>query len=569
MKLPKMRRQKDRSFAYRGRKFLHIDLDKETSHLVELSEEESNQLIGGRLLALTLWERFAVFDKLEQSFFEAYNPLVLASGLAADLEPESCGSMTLVTKDPHHSRIAVSTVHTSFSTALLNCGYSAVVFTGRCRRLTGVTLDHDQVEFFDAESFHDLPTSEVRHRAKIEHILCIGPAAERQIPHCSICINSQNIPFSSALGLVMGLKNIKLLGLVPHASGREGYDPNRLGIFKKRLSRSLRSSALARRVGEEGDVRLLENANTYGWAAIGSHRYRYDLRLVHLYERYDGRADTFTLIEALALGANLEIFNPLRVAQLARRCKENGLDPVSIGVLLGWAHVTRKEGTLAFLPELQSRLIANYLKVLDAIAYGKGSGHQLGKRLDQLVAEYGGKSGCYCIGDQPLGPFDYRALPALALLASLGDHRIVLGELIRGGHYRRGKEKRSAAWALYLQQLWGAQESVGLSPYSDLPLFGRWYPYIKRRRSRFAICALIASISEGRTFTAQSLAGAGKQAFILEREINLRLGWQDPPFAEQQLLDGRSNFPKSQVVPLARLRAAYHELLKRWLRNGE
>ncbi len=564
VKLPKMRRRKNRSFAYRGRRLLHIDLEKETSHLIELSEEESNQLIGGRLLALSLWERFVSFDKLEPSFFEAHNPLVLAPALAADLEPESCGSMTLVTKDPQRGKLAVSTVQTSFSTALLNCGYSAVVFTGRCRRLTGVTLDHDQVEFFDAESFHDLPTGETKHRAKIEHILCIGPAAERQIPHCSICINNQNIPFSSALGLVMGLKNVKLLGLVPHVSGREGYDPGRLGIFKKRLEQSLRFSALAQRVHEEGDVRLLEKANTFGWAAIGTHRYRYDLRLVHLYERFDGRADTYSLIEALALGANLEIFEPSRIAQLARRCKENGLDPASVGVLLGWARVARKEGTLSFLPDLQSRLVANYLKVLDAISYGKGSGHQLGKRLDQLVAEYGGKNGCYCIGSQPLGPFDYRALPTQALLASMGDHRIVLGELIRGGHYRRGKAKRSAAWALYLQRLWGAQESVGLSPYVDLPFFGRWYPHIKGRRSRFAMSALIASISEGRTFTAQHLASAGKRAWSLEREINRRLGWQDPPFAEQQLLDGRSNFPKSQVVPLALLRAAYHELLKRW-----
>ena len=140
---------------------------------------------------------------------------------------------------------------------------------------------------------------------------------------------------------------------------------------------------------------------------------------------------------------------------------------------------------------------------------------------------------------------------------------------MKGGHYRRGREKRNAGWALYLQQLWGAQESVGLSPYVDLPLFGRWYPYIKAKRSRFAICALIASVSEGRVFTAQDLARVGKRAWMLERTIDLRLGWRDPPFAEQQLLDGQSNFPKSQVVPLARLRAAYHELAKRWESSGE
>lgn len=564
VKLPKLGRRRDRSFAYRGRKVLHINLSDETSRLIQLSEEESKQYLGGRLLALMLWERFTSFDKLDPSLFEAYNPIVLAPALAADLAPESCGSITLVTKDPQIQQLAVSTVQTSFSTALLNCDYAAVVLTGRCRRLTGIRLDHGQVEFFDAESFHNVTTEETKRRAKSSNVLCIGPAAEHQVAHASICINNENIPYTSPLALVLGLKNVKLISLVPHASGREGYDPNRLGVFKKRLQRRYRFSELAKRVDEEGSVRMLERANTFGWAAIGSSRLRYDLRLVHLYERYDEGSDTYTLIEALALGASLEIFEPSRVAQLARRCKENGLDPVAIGNLLSWARVARKEGTLSFLPELQSRLIANYLKVLDAIAYGKGSGYQLGRSFDHLVAEYGGKEGCYCVGNKALGPFDYRALPTQALLASLGDHRVVLGELARGGHYRRGKERRSASWALYLQQLWGAQESVGLSPYLDLPIFSRTFPYLKCRYSRFAIIALIASVSEGRTFTAQSMATIGKKAVVLEREINARLGWKEPAFAEQQLLDGRSNFPKSQVVPLARLRSAYHELVKRW-----
>ena len=48
----------------------------------------------------------------------------------------------------------------------------------------------------------------------------------------------------------------------------------------------------------------------------------------------------------------------------------------SIPHLSGFCWVGRMSpegGNLAFLPELQSRSIANYLKVLDAIAYGKGS----------------------------------------------------------------------------------------------------------------------------------------------------------------------------------------------------
>ncbi len=567
VKIPWPLRKKRGAYAYRGRKVLHIDLTNEQSRLIQLSEEESKQFLGGHLLALHLYERFVEYDKLDGQYFEAHNPLILAPALAADIDPGRFSSLSLVTKDPRQNALRTQSVETPFAAALLNCEYAALILTGRCRKLTGITLDHGQVEFYDAEAFYEATTSETKRRSKKEHLICIGPAAEHHGVHSSISINAQNVPSSTAFALVLAYKNVKLIGLKPHASGREGYNTEELGRLTKRYERRCCSSPLSKRVAKNGELCLLEKANTHGWAALGGHRLRYDLRLVHLYERYSKEADTYSLLEALALGANLEIFEPKRVAQLARRCSDNGLDPIAIGALFSWARFARKEGKLGFLPELQSRLIANFIKVLDAISYEKGSGHQLAKSFDELSKEFGGSEGMCTIGNEALPPFDYRGLPTQALLLSVGDHHLVLGELIRGRYYRRGFERVNAKWALFIQELSGAEESIGINPYENLSFFGWFYPLFKGRTSRFKKCAHIATLSEGRMFTTKELMAAGREAFLLQRSINQRLGFEEPVFAEQQLSDGRSNYKRMEVVPLVRLKAAYHDLLRRWQKS--
>ncbi len=270
------------------------------------------------------------------------------------------------------------------------------------------------------------------------------------------------------------------------------------------------------------------------------------------------------LQSAMALGSNLELFDSRSVQQLVARCLENGLDPISAGAVLSWARKSRMDGLLGFLPDMQRSSAMLYLRLLDAIAYKRGTGEQLGRTMEELVATYGGADHAFTVDNLPLPPFDYRALPVQALLASLGDERLVYGELLWGNRYRRGNERTLASWALYVQQLSSSLESVGICPLVLLPSFANpllHFPRWKNKHKNFTMLASFASLGEGYEISAQQMLEFGKKAEALQQQINDKL-LEKPKggLPDQLLVNGKSNYRRAQVVPLARLLDAYRHL---------
>lgn len=572
------------SFPYRQRAILLIDLAQESWQSIPLDEADGKKMLGGRLLALSLWDTYADYDNLDSKSYESGNPIVIAPGSAVDTPMQCCDSCTLVTRSPVNQRLSVNSDNSTLSKTLLGCGYAALVIKGRSRRLCCLDIDVQHVRFDDAEKYHDLTTGEMEARFKGKSLLSIGPAGEHQVPYASIVIDGKNLT-RGGVGMVFGLKNLKCISFALHINGRESYDPKALGLCTKTYTNVLKKSKIGKSLQAEGPTTLLKKANKYGWAAIDNFSMRIDGRLWGLCPKSQGTEEESCSIGcpgcmnapnqvskrqanldfpiALALGANLELFDYRSVCQLSQRCAENGLDPISIGAVLSWARKTRAQGKLPFLPDLQSASAISYLRILDAMAYKRGTGEQLSIPFNQLVDQYGGGEFAYMVGSVALAPFDLRGLPIQAMLTAIGDDTLVYPELLYGNHHHRGNERSLARWGIFSQEMRYAMESLGLCYWTALPYFEKpliHFPHALMPTKAFGVLAKLASVTEGYELTPKQMESVGKRAWILQQEIDNRLLHRSGRYGTlppQLLVDASSNFHASQVVPLARLLDAY------------
>lgn len=585
-----MKKKRALAYPYRHRSILHIDIGSETYSQIPLEEDEAKALLGGRLLALTLWERFAQFDELDRKSYERGNPVVFAPGAGVDTPLSCCTSFTVVTKSPVTGALSITSAASSLAQAIVDCGYSALVITGRARRLSSFSISEGKVGFSSSEELHDQLTTEVAKRSNAAHVVAIGPAGEHLVSHASLYANGQNIT-RGGVGLVFGMKNIKYFTLHPHLQGRDSYDSERMGKLSTSLLKEMNSTKIGRTIAEQGSIALLQKANHHGWAAIDTYSTRIDGRLWGLCPRsceqqMDAKVpacpacterNALDLESGMALGSNLELFDSRSVQQLVTRCLENGLDPVSVGSVLAWARKCRQDGLLGFLPDMQRSSAMVYLRLIDAMAFGRGTGEQLGKSLGELVSLYGGFEHAYMVQNLPLQPYDYRALPVQATLAAIGDETLVVGELLWGNRYRRGNERRLASWALSAQTLGIAMEGVGFCHWASVSHFAHpllHFPHFKREKRLLSQLSELASLSEGYEIDSSWMMSYARTCLKKQREITYRLRGKTGPYGElpdQLLVNGKSNFRAAQVVPLARLLDAYWSLSskKSYWRDGK
>ncbi len=575
------------AFPYRQRAILLVDLSQESWQKILLSEADAKSLLGGRLLALSLWDRYASYDSLDSNLYEVGNPVVIASGAASDTSMLCADSSTIVTRSPVTGKLAVHSNSSTLAKTLLGCGYSALVIVGRSRRLCSLEIDSQKVTFSNAERFHDMTTDEVQNHFRDRPLLSIGPAGEQQVPYASVVYSGLNIT-RGGVGMVFGLKNLKFILFQPIASGRESYDTEELGLCTKRYLALLKRTDIGKAMQEEGSATLLKKANRHGWAAIDNYSLRVDGRLWGLCPKVQPTAQVgeepvcagcpivgtspatnrnlLDFSSLMALGSNLELFDSRRVLLLVQRCSDNGLDPISVGSILSWARKTRKEGSLSFLPDLESFTVMQYMQIIDAIAYRKGTGEQLAEPFSELVRKYGGSDHAYMVDAQALPPFDYRGLPAQATLAAIGDDTLVFAELMYGNHYHRGNERKLARWSVFSQDLRYAMESLGLCHWLSIPFFEKVFfrfPHMLRPKKAWKLLAKLASLSEGYQITPQMISEIGTRAWTVQQQIDSKLTNHIGRYGslpEPLLIDATSNHSSSQIVPLARLLDAYWSL---------
>ncbi|MBK5201054.1 MAG: hypothetical protein JJE21_05915 [Spirochaetaceae bacterium] len=548
-----MAEDKNKHYSYRERKILVIDLTTDEYSVIPLEEKFCKKFIGGKSLAYQLWDRYAIYNKLEKEDYYSGNPIVFSLGAASDLSLDYCSSSTIVSLSYETGTLVnYNFISKSFVSSMASLNVSALVIKGRARRLTAIkiTLNHILIEV--NESYHLLSTSLIEQTLEYDNsIISIGPIGELLSDYASIVIDGNNVG-RGGIGSMFGLKNLKVISFNVDKNFRKPYFSEKYEKVTTFFLPKVLSS-----------VNLLNEANKYGWAAIEGFKYRYDPRLWGL-----GGTDLTPTCEldwliALALGANLGFYDAEKVEVLNQCCLELGFDPFSISVLLIWLENAIKNKIVLYNMVPNNSRLENFLLFLEAIAKGKSHMSNFSMGVDKLNKYLGGPDDFnFTAHGKELLPLDLRGLPGFTLATLIDDDTLVPWELF--GKQKKGYEAEGLYTAQIIREI---AEDLGIDYISTLKMFALEGGYTRKKNKKIiSILSDFLAISEGYILEDnEELLNKFKNAFfenkkIIDKVNSITSSISDIPI--HFINDLSSNYKKAEVVVIGSSLEDYKKLLE-------
>ena len=315
---------------------LYVDLDDEK---ITASSDESEK---GVSLALSLLRKR-----------ESERTLVFTSTPAEALETRGASTYFISFVSPVTGRETVCPVVSSVGLILMNLGYTALVISGRCRKLSTLSFRGDSISIKHTEFF--------RGRSRDYVNLVLGPkgndvvfstsiAADRGIPYAALYLGDSEVGFDG-LGLRFSDMNIKAMKIQAFLPERHPNEESR------RFSKSVMGRKFSRTLRTEGSLVMIDRLVKKGIAPIEGFERRFDPRAIFLDGSYirmshgatslscsdcpigcQKRTEDGVMIpeieDAMYLGTNLGIFSSDSIMTLKSRLDEYGLEAFNTGMYL-------------------------------------------------------------------------------------------------------------------------------------------------------------------------------------------------------------------------------------------
>lgn len=379
-------------------RLLRVDLGTGAATTQPLSSEGQRTYVGGGLLGahLLLTETRPGLDA-----FDPDVPLMFLSGVAAGVRAVGLARFSVVTKSPLSGGAAESRVEGPFGVALKESGFDGIVLVGAAETPVYLLVEDGQATLRDATDLRGLgvfaTTDALQERHPDGHVAAIGPAGERRVRFASIVTDRDFAAYRGGAGAVMGAKNLKavvLVGGAPpavadpvavvaltarYAAGipdnrltRIQHDPPGFGALSPLEgyypARNFSESALTGYDGLAGDA-LAARLVRSGGGCPGCPN-----DCIKTFSSGAGAAGLHQ--EALwALGPNLGVADLDALLALNARCHDWGLDPVSLGGVLGWWCELAERGLREGGPMFGD--IAGLAELAEAVTYRRGAGDLL------------------------------------------------------------------------------------------------------------------------------------------------------------------------------------------------
>jgi len=471
-------------------KALVIDLSAEKSFDWEIPTEYLESFVSGPALAASLWAKFVGPTVNLPSSYEADNPIVFAASAMANSGMPGGELTSCAFKSPVTNSLTFNIATNSVGMRLDSLGYAALILIGRFRRPTIIDIKKSGVFFSTSEAFIGFSVSQVEHfmdTSAMKTAISIGVAGELKVPF-SIAVCEGSSFGRGGLGSVFGFKNIKAIGITgfsPFVKGEAvDKEPNsEKKVAFAKLLKACDESRFCMEMREKGSSYLVSYASRYGWAPIDNFRYRTDPRLFHLSgdetkRRFGTSHSTcigcpmmckhltqngFSLPgyeSLLMLGSNVGCFDTSTIIERHALCLDLGLDPVSVGNVLGWIKQAKEQALIDFLDDSFSfSNNADVLPLIEMIAKRVGLGEPLSFGSLALGKAFGGEDFSYTIRGLECGPVDYRG----AFSQSISD---VLGFGFQNQFeiFSNLCVKDFSQWAVFNEDI-----SLGLASYGVLP----------------------------------------------------------------------------------------------------
>ncbi|NLA93318.1 MAG: hypothetical protein GX842_07815, partial [Spirochaetales bacterium] len=276
-------------------------------------------------------------------------------------------------------------------------------------------------------------------------------------------------------------------------------------------------------------------------------------------------------LEMLALGSNLGNYDSEIVLEWMEEATEQGLNPISTGVVIGWVMAAHLESPSEEGFKVKFGKTRGVKELIRAIGEGRRGGEEIGKGIAYLEETYlkphqREKISSH-IGGREMLPIDPRGAWMGGLFMALGYDTSSVGEILL--QYLSSSSLFSKAeWAVVEENLMATFNSIGLSKNLMAPLlFERSRFPFKQLFLRTPLTAyhwvstkLVRSLLGsylGEKVGVKELINIGREAISMREELN---GGELPPLPQRFTLDASSQHPKESVIPYRKLVERYQFL---------
>ena len=203
--------------GYNG-KIAYVDLTTQKVKIEPLKEKIARDYIGGAGLSAKL-----IYDLLDENAykvlksdpFSPVNPLVFATGPVTGTDRPASGRYSVCAISPLTNIWGESTSGGHFCIELRNCGFDAIIITGKASKPIYLYLSEGNFIFKDASKVWGLDSYATQEKIREElndhnmKVACIGPAGEKLVRYACIMNDEGRAAGRCGMGAIMGSKNLK------------------------------------------------------------------------------------------------------------------------------------------------------------------------------------------------------------------------------------------------------------------------------------------------------------------------------------------------------------------------
>ncbi len=595
-------------------RILEIDLNKKEYKIIEVSEKERRDYLGGKGLGLKL-----LYDRLQPGVdpLGEENIFIITTGVLIGTGAPNSARFSAVSKSPLTGIITHSSCGGPFGNALKTSGWDGVIIRGRSDSPVFLVIDSSGIKFEKADIVWGKTTSETeKHLADFGRgSLAIGPAGENLVRFANISSGGRFLG-RGGLGAVLGSKNLK--GVV--SVGNEfKIQPQKPVLFKKYASRGfkyikknhftndkhknygtlfhLKTNNNARLLpvnnfsetsSDEADTltgEFLKETRNFKFASCKN----CTILCGHSGE-FNGIRTSVPEYETVSiLGTNLGIFDIDRISEWNDLCGEMGIDTISTG------------GTLAYLMEAEDKKLIDsplrfgspkhITRTITDIAYKRGFGKELAEGSRKLSEKYGGADFCMTVkglemsGYHPAGSSGMGLNYAIANRGGCHLSSTIFGLEIDTDFINPLKTRRKAFYLELMENIFAGVNSLHTCHFTIYPyllesirlkfipkpvirIFMLLMPPVARLFLDVSIYAGLFSSVTGIKTSSRSFINAGKKIHILERYMNTREGIRaaHDTLPEKILARGLPG-KASKPYPLKKMLDQYYKIRK-YDKNG-
>lgn len=590
-------------------KVLEVDLTTRKYAVYQVTDEERRMYLGGKGLGLKL-----IYDRMPAKIdpFSSENIIAFMPGVLMGTGAPCSGRFSAVTKSPLTGIMDHASCGGPFGMSLKTAGWDGLLVKGKSETPVYLVITSSGVEFKDASHLWGkdaFETQDLLGKNKNAGAAVIGQAGENKVLFANI-VSGKRFLGRGGMGAVMGSKNLKAIYAIGGAykivaKEKEKFDKIKK-LATKRINANAVTSDMLRRFGTDN---LVTYTNVAGIMPVrnfasGSSDNAYKLSGEYISENFNTKHHTCKPCTILCgktgkfngkdlsvpeyetvgvMGSNLEIFDPVVIAEWNDLCGRFGMDTISMGGTLAWVMEAGEKGLIK--TDLKFGSSEGVAQAIEDTAYGKGFGQEMGKGSRALSKKYGGEDFAIQVKGMEMAAYDPRGSYGVGLNYAVANRGAchLSSTVMAQENFVHVLDPYSTigkhVWVKFFEDFYCAMNSLHtctftsfayilenpLTKFSGLfylkMVMGYLYP-VATKIADISIYHKFWSTITGMKMSRSEFLKAGERIHILERYMNNREGItvKDDTLPGRLLKEGRKNDPKGRVVPLEKMLKNYYRI---------